>query len=133
VFLSSRCSTRPRCAGRAQNLHTRGRVSSAISLSGPVCFGTVAPKRSNEQLTQRIAEVRWTPTTPPRPRKSGLALLAVNMAGMLNRSRDVTAVAWAVSMAVVLTTRRSAPPGDPALFLPSQLDCRVELSVGSYR
>ena len=55
------------------------------------------------------------------------------MAGMLNRSRDVTAVAWAVSMAVVLTTRQSDSPGDPALFLPSQLGCRVELSVGSYR
>jgi hypothetical protein len=48
-------------------MHTRGRVSSAISLSGPVCFGTVAPKRSNEELTQRIAEVRWTPDYPTTP------------------------------------------------------------------
>ena len=54
------------------------------------------------------------------------------MAGMLNRSQDVTAVAWAVSMEVVLATRQSDPPGDPALSLPSKLGCRVELSVGSY-
>jgi hypothetical protein len=44
----------------------------------------------------------------------------------------VTAVAWAGSVAVVLATQQSDPPGFPAPSLPSELGCRVELSRGSY-
>jgi hypothetical protein len=103
--------------------------------ASPVRFASAPspPNAATNNSPNASLKCAGPPTTPPRPRKSGLALLAVNMTGMLDRSRDVTAVAWAVSMAAVLTTRRSDPPGDPALSLPSQLGCRVELSVGSYR
>jgi hypothetical protein len=45
---------------------------------------------------------------------------------------DVTAVAWAGSVAVVPATRQRDLPADPALFRPSKLGWRVQLSLGSY-
>jgi malate dehydrogenase (oxaloacetate-decarboxylating) len=42
------------------------RVAHAVATQAAVADG-VAPKRSNEEITQRIAQVRWIPDYPSTP------------------------------------------------------------------
>jgi malate dehydrogenase (oxaloacetate-decarboxylating) len=42
-------------------------VGIAHAVAAQAVADGVAPKRSNEELTQRIAQVRWTPVYPPAP------------------------------------------------------------------
>jgi malate dehydrogenase (oxaloacetate-decarboxylating) len=42
-------------------------VGIAHAVAAQAVADGIAPKRSNEELTQRIAQVRWTPVYPPAP------------------------------------------------------------------
>jgi malate dehydrogenase (oxaloacetate-decarboxylating) len=41
------------------------RIAHAVAVQA--VMNGVAPKRSDEELTERIAQVRWTPEYPPVP------------------------------------------------------------------
>jgi hypothetical protein len=51
--------------GTAQNLNSRGRVSSATSLAGPVCFGTAGVGGIQVQADHRVEQAVQGARVPP--------------------------------------------------------------------
>ena len=109
----------PRRSGPSERLPAQGFPDIVDRLASRSSKTPLLPQHQRRALTTTIDTRR-----PPECWDCHHAIPGVSGASMLKRSRDVTAVTWAGSMAVVRATRPSDPPGDPALSLPSQLGCR---------
>jgi hypothetical protein len=103
--------------------HTDGSIT--------VCQGKNRVCPSPTEL-RRLTDAQPDPASSRSPAEARLMRFPITSEQPLGgRTLITAAVAWAGSMAVVLA-RQSEPPGCPALSLPSELGCRVELSLGSY-